>query len=257
MRKIRSWFGERFATFFSVPDYFSAIAKQWMNILFGETLVGVVFLLWWALSNPKNPPLILAFVAAMFVAGYYAWFADHSKLVPRFEVKQHCLLETPVVNATGQAMGSMVICQLLPKCLTAANVEECVGFITQVSQWDQSNGWHAIENEPHALEWSLGDERPTTLYAGAEPRLNIYQVTNIAPYAIRLYIRPYPVRLEPGFTNRFDIGKPICAYRFRVLFRARYCEPVEVELMVQSGPYVLEPFVSLDPLSVPQPLRYA
>jgi len=53
-----------------LPDYFRAIAKQWMNILFGEGLVAVVFLIWWALGNP---PLVLIFVSAMFVAGYYAW----------------------------------------------------------------------------------------------------------------------------------------------------------------------------------------
>jgi len=57
-----------------LPDYFRAIAKQWTNILFGEGLVAVVFLVWWALGSP---PLVLIFVSAMFVAGYYAWREEH------------------------------------------------------------------------------------------------------------------------------------------------------------------------------------
>jgi hypothetical protein len=54
MLKLRGWLSKWFTTFLSLPDYFHAIARQWMNILFGETLVGVVFLLWWALFNPKT-----------------------------------------------------------------------------------------------------------------------------------------------------------------------------------------------------------
>lgn len=250
MRKFRAWLSTRFTTFLSLPDYFRAIAKQWINVLFGETLVGVVFLLWWALSNPKNPPLILVFVAAMFMAGYYAWLANHSRLVPKFEVRAHRLLETPVVSTqTGHVMGSRVICQLLPKCLTAANVEECVGFLTQVSRWDEKNGWEVIEDEPHALEWSLGNEEPITLYAGAEARLNVYHVDNVIPYAIRPNIIPYPSRLDPGFTNTFGAEGSICAYRLRVQLMSRDCSPVDVQLKVQSGPDVLRPWVTLGDLS--------
>jgi hypothetical protein len=247
MRKLRAWLSSRFL---SLLDYFHAIAKQWMNILFGETVVGVVFLLWWALFNPKNPPLILVFVVAMFVAGYYAWLADHSRLVPKFEVKSHCLLETPVVSfQTGHPMGSRVICQLLPKCLSAENVEECVGFLTQVSRWDEKKGWEVIEDEPHALEWSLGNEEPITLYAGAESRLNVYYVNNVLPYAIRPSIIPYPSRLEPGFTNTFAAGSSICAYRLRVQLMAKNCSPIDVQLKLQSGPDFLRPWVTLGDFS--------
>jgi hypothetical protein len=69
-----------------LPDYFRTLAKEWLNILFGETLLAVLFLLWWALANPSNPRLILVFVVAMFVAGYYAWRADHSRLQQKIEV---------------------------------------------------------------------------------------------------------------------------------------------------------------------------
>jgi len=134
-------------------------------------------------------------------------------------------------------------------------VEECVGFLTQVSRWDENNGWQVIENEPHALEWSYGDAKSTTLYAGADPRLKIYCVSDAAPNAIRSYIKLYPSRLEPGFTNTFGIGKPICAYSFWVLLKARDCKPVEIDVSVQSSPDALTASVSLDPQFVPESIK--
>jgi len=76
LRTLRSWLRTRFQTFDLLPEYLGAIIEEWMNILFGETIVGAGFLIWWALTNPKNPPLIAVFVVAMFVAGYYVWRAD-------------------------------------------------------------------------------------------------------------------------------------------------------------------------------------
>jgi hypothetical protein len=63
-----------------MPDYFRALAKEWLNILFGETLVGVGFLIWWALGAPTNHALVVVFVTAMFVAGYYAWRSERVRL---------------------------------------------------------------------------------------------------------------------------------------------------------------------------------
>lgn len=85
MHPLRSWLTTRFKTFSLVPVYFGAIAKQWMNVLFGETLVAVIFLLWWALGSP---PLVLIFVSAMFVAGYFAWQSEHLRLQQKIEVTQ-------------------------------------------------------------------------------------------------------------------------------------------------------------------------
>jgi len=71
-----------------MPDYFRALAKEWFNILFGETLVGIGFLIWWALGAPTNHALVVVFVLAMFVAGYYAWRADHLRLETKIEIAQ-------------------------------------------------------------------------------------------------------------------------------------------------------------------------
>jgi hypothetical protein len=69
-----------------VPAYFRALAKEWLNILFGETLVGIGFLIWWALGAPTNHALVVVFVVAMLVAGYYAWRSEYLRLQPAFAI---------------------------------------------------------------------------------------------------------------------------------------------------------------------------
>jgi len=67
MTTIYHWFLRQFGKLVLLPDYFRVLAKEWLNILFGETLVGIAFLLWWSLAGPSNAKLIVVFVAAMFV----------------------------------------------------------------------------------------------------------------------------------------------------------------------------------------------
>jgi hypothetical protein len=93
MHEILTWLKARLETFAHLPDYGKATAKQWMNILFGETVLGVIFLVWWALENPKNPPLIVIFIAAVIVAGYFVWRADHLRLRQTLDITQALLQE--------------------------------------------------------------------------------------------------------------------------------------------------------------------
>jgi hypothetical protein len=87
MRQLRTWLITQLGKLFLLlPDYFRALAKEWLNILFGETLVGIGFVIWWALGAPTNHALVGVFVIAMFVAGYYAWRADHLRLETKLEI---------------------------------------------------------------------------------------------------------------------------------------------------------------------------
>lgn len=86
MRQFRTWLSAQLEKLRLLPNYFRALAKEWLNILFGETLVGIGFLIWWALGAPTNHALIAVFVIAMFVAGYYAWRAGYMRLQQRIEV---------------------------------------------------------------------------------------------------------------------------------------------------------------------------
>jgi len=88
-----------------------------MNILFGETLVGVVFLVWWALGSP---PLVFIFVLAALVAGYYVWRAGictfystncGQSVCADADSNEPCRIVSPYVH-------------IIPSCLTDAPVSE-------------------------------------------------------------------------------------------------------------------------------------
>jgi predicted membrane metal-binding protein len=128
MRSFSAWITRQFQKLLLLPDYFRALAREWLNILFGETLVGIAFLLWWALANPPNPRLILAFIAAMFVAGYYAWRAEHIRLVPKFTIREAKIQPTETESPTEMNM----FIQIIPTCLTEAPVIECRGRLLRV-----------------------------------------------------------------------------------------------------------------------------
>ena len=81
---------------------------------FGETVIGVVFLVWWALSNPANPPLIAIFVAAGVIAGYFIWYEEHIRLLPGLRVAQVVVQPTP----TNLSTENLVYVHFIPECLT-------------------------------------------------------------------------------------------------------------------------------------------
>jgi hypothetical protein len=171
------WFSLQFQKFNLVPEYFRAIAKEWNDIIFGETLVAILFVLWWALANPSNHRLILVFVVAMFLAGYYAWRADHVRLMPKFEATEFDRNDARTVDGHFSSYY-----QILPKCISAANVEECVAFLTSIEMQDLKTGeWKVKQSEALPLEWSFGEQGsahlPVTLYSGgAERRLNVFVI---------------------------------------------------------------------------------
>src|ERR1039457_3417890 len=113
MRRMSGWLKTRVKTFSLLLKYGKAIAKEWMNILFGETVIGAMFLIWWAIVNPKNPPLILIFVAAIFVAGYFVWRADHIRLTPKFKVDKIIVQRTETEDPNTIKM----YVQVIPECL--------------------------------------------------------------------------------------------------------------------------------------------
>jgi hypothetical protein len=165
MRSIFDWLRRQFGNLVLLPIFFRVIAKEWLNILFGETLVGIAFLLWWSLAGPSNAKLIFVFVAAMLVAGYYAWLADHTRLVPKLEVKDFTRQTTDTFDHTGKKNGWSEYIQLLPQCLTEANVEGCRGLLTSIEMMiGFTQAWEPAEQEVMFLEWSHSDAEPISLY---------------------------------------------------------------------------------------------
>jgi hypothetical protein len=224
--------------------YFGAIAKEWINILFGETLIGIGFVLWWSLAGPSNTKLIVAFVAAMFVAGYYAWRAEHIQLMPKFVVAQFTRQTTDTFDQTGKQNGWSEYFQLVPRCLTEANVEQCRGLLTSIEMLDGfSHGWKSVEDEVMFLEWSHGDATPIPLYPHAENRLNVFYLHS-SNREIRPCVQPYPVRFITLF-NQLQL-RQISAVKINIKIIAKDCQPVEVVMKVQLGDDPTHPTVELE-----------
>jgi hypothetical protein len=181
MRRIFSWLKTRFETFALLPDYGKATAKQWMNILFGETVLGAVFLIWWALTNPKNPPLILIFVAAAILAGYFVWRADHVRLVPKFRLGDVGLRWVGMASTSTERRRYVY---LQVECETEGEVKNCRGQLLRVSRWsssptDGAGRWEVTHlNETLDLLWSYVDKTHVDLEYGAARQLNIFYVHN-------------------------------------------------------------------------------
>jgi hypothetical protein len=204
-----------------------------MNILFGESLVGVVFLIWWALGSP---PLIPIFLLAALVAGYYVWRAAYLRFVPQIAAKRFVLTSTP----TSQLGVSRVYVHIIPSCLTDAPVSECEGHLLRVLKRSLvGDEWEPTEiNEPLQLVWSVYDSTaPRTLQPGVDTRLNLCFVDNvdgnIHPAVDRL-----PLRCSKVF-NKADM------FKFDIRLTAKDCPSADASIVVKVGPVWDKPVVEL------------
>jgi hypothetical protein len=249
VRSVGRWLFKQFQKLALLPEYFRAIAKEWLNILFGETLLAVLFLLWWSLANPSNPRLILVFVAAMFVAGYYAWRADHVRLIPKFEIREFRIQPTPTTDATGRISGSSIWIQLVPKCLTEAEVANCQGHLQRVCKWSNAEGWLETElNETLPLGWSLLDEghSPIILHPGVERRLNVFSIHSNNGVIVPC-VYPMPLRAQPVFSRITTSGEPN-AFRFDIKVTAKDCPDIDLQMKVQTRNDPFDPDIELLPV---------
>lgn len=215
-----AWLGRQFQKFEQFPAYGNAISKEWMSILFGEGVLAVIFLIWWALGTP---PLVLIFVAAVLVAGYYAWRAIYVNSIPKFAVRRFLVTETPTIYS-----GEMrKYVHLVPECLTDAPVHECQGFLLRVLKKSEEKWIATAADEPLDLTWSIQDRaEPRTLQPGVLTRLNLLYISN---YHCRL--SPCTPHLPYRFTPVFDTAG---AFRFDVRFTARDCPPVDVAVEIHT-----------------------
>jgi|SRR5215469_2486478 len=184
--------------------YFSLVFLQWQSLLWGASLLAVLWGLWFIVGAPPTWVNWVVVLCALFIAGYYVWREDHVRLLPQFEASKFCRQLTPTTDGTGRPIGESIYVQLLPKCLTQANVEECRGILTSVDRWNGlKHTWETIESEPMFLQWSHGDEKtgrlPITLHPEAENRLNVFYVHN-SEQKIRPCVSPFPL----GFQTMFD-----------------------------------------------------
>jgi hypothetical protein len=224
MRNPFRWFATRFRELDLLPEYFSAAATRWQELLWGGSVVAVIWGLYFILGNPPSWVNWLAVLLGLFVAGYYVWRADHTRLMPKFEIKQYKILPTP----TAQINVHQTYVQVLPKCLTDAPVRGCQGHLLRVykKSGDEENWQATAINEPLALGWSTKDTSPLTLQPGIDQRLNVCFRDN------------YPTaRIMPA-TNDFTpmlwgtIPNPTGTFRFEIRVTASDCPPVDISVDV-------------------------
>ena len=247
MRRIAIWLKSHFKTFDLVPVYFEQVYDEWQDILWGTSLPAVAFFLWWTLGLPRNTAILCFFVCFLFVAGYYVWRVDHVRLIPKFTVDQFEVQPTPMVDRLGFKTGTALYYQLLPKCSTDANVENCRGMLTAIQMWNKNeNRWMPVEREVMFLEWShgalLGPSKPTTLYAGGEQRLNVFCIHSPEP-KMRLCVEPFPAR----FISLFEqLALNTTAIRFDIQVSADNCPTVRLSMKVQLTGDPFRPIVDLE-----------
>jgi len=243
---MREWLKRQRRELRLLPQYFSLVFTRWQALLWGASLLAVTWGLWFIVGAPPTWVNWAVVLFALFMAGFYVWREDHVRLLPQFDVEEFHRQRTPTSDLAGRPTGESVYVQLLPKCLTEANVEECRGILTSIDRWNGLNTeWETIESEAMFLQWSHGDEKtghlPITLYPEAENRLNILYIHS-SDQKIRPCATPFPLR----FQSLFD-GTPWAtfAYRFNIRLTAKDCAPVAVSLTVQTGNDPLNPSIEL------------
>jgi hypothetical protein len=227
-----------------IREYWSAVWNHAWEIWWGAGVIGVVCTAVTLYFTPSR--WILGWVVAwvFLVAGYYTWRPYHIRLIPKFEVKQYVAQPTDTFGIDGKKDGWSIYFQLLPKCVTDANVDECRGILTSIEMWDGlRNAWELVEDEAMFLEWSNAAEKPITLYSGGENRLNVFLINN-RDRQIMPSVVPFPFRF---FTLFNQLGlRQIKAIKFNVKVIAKECPAVSLVMKVQLGTDPYKPMIDLE-----------
>jgi hypothetical protein len=219
---------KQFQTLELVPRYFYAIAKEWMNLLFGESLVGVLLLIWWALGNP---PLVPIFVLAALVAGYYAWRPLYLFRIPKINIQQFAITPTP----TNLSNVFQTYIHIIPECATEAPIEECKGFLLRVLRLSEKDKWESTTiDEPLELLWSIYDDTgPRTLYPGVASRLNVCYVSS-HDRELHASVSKLPLRCGAALKAR-NPHQGHDTFRFDIRLTLKDGPPVDTSVIVKAG----------------------
>ncbi len=210
-------------TFDLFPEYAKAVYSRW-NDYFFEALLLSPIVIWWMLGSPPVWLVAWAFVIALIVAGYYAWRADHIRLMPKLEFAPQVFTEPNMaltINTNRPYPVNYI--QVLPRCCTDAPVEQCRGRLLRVLKWN-GQGWEPTSlNEPLDLIWSFHDSSPITLEPGIDQRLNILAITM---NGVGLQVAQPPIKAGPAFSTDQD-------FRFDVRVTGKDCPPIDTSVRIR------------------------
>jgi hypothetical protein len=236
--RIARWLKQRANTFDLFPDYLKAVYSRWHDYLWGALFVAPI-IIWWMVDTPPMSVIAWTFVFALVVAGYYAWRADHLRLLPK-------LAFTPEVFLTPYSTVHSVVhfCQVLPKCLTETVVEECQGYLLRVMKWEEDHWVSTALNEPLDLTWSFRvhalDNTALTLKPNVDQKLNIFSVDS---FRVSLCVANEPLIAQSVFT-------PNDTFRFDIIVTAKECPPISISIKALIGEQTNDRFQRNLPLPV-------
>jgi len=193
-----------------------------MNLLFGEGVLGAVFVVWWAFGNP---PLKLIFTFGALLAGYYAWRVSYTRLLPAIQVSKVCVEET----STNHVNQKRTYVQIEPEFLSEAPIEECRGYLLRVWKRDSSTSrWESTPlNQPLELNWSYVDSPTITLQPNIGQRLNIAWIDNMMP-------RLLPDAVKIPF-NAYSLFSVFDSFKFDVQVVGKNCTPANIGVVIENS----------------------
>ena len=205
MRRSWRWLGQRFALYDIAGEYLAEVRRRWLEVVFGESMLAVLFLILWSLDYVPRPMIVVFFVIAGLIAGYHAWRADHSRLIPKLTFGAKRTTKTP----TNIANVERLFAQIDVSCSTEAALTDCRGQLLRIMR-QSGNDWNPTSfDETLDLTWSIVDQPSVTLEHGVDRRLNIFFVDNSTAGQFTVVSERMPFRMKlpiiPGDVLRFDV----------------------------------------------------
>ncbi len=213
MRRAWKAIVRQFKTLELLPEYFLSVKAEAWDLAWGPGLIAIVFCLWWYQRTTPMPSLNIALFlgAALVLAGYYLWRADHILLVPKITLRFED--RTPFVQMTAVKDPEVTMrkyFRVFPDCSTAV---ESQGYLLAVFREVKGHWQPTLFDEPVSLTWADGRTGPIKIEPEIGPYLNVFYVETyekqIVPCLAQPTLRTSAVFLErleqPRATFRFDI----------------------------------------------------
>jgi hypothetical protein len=152
-------------------EYWLAVKNHAWEIFWGAGVIGIICTLYTLYYSPPWTKLGWVVAWVFLIAGYFAWRADHIRLIPKLAVRETRFQETPITY-NGQIIGHRTFAQLVPACLTESPVYECVAYLQRVEKLT-ADGWKDTGLDRNLiLNWAR-EHHPQ-----AEQLLNVFFVSH-------------------------------------------------------------------------------
>jgi hypothetical protein len=207
-------------------EYLVAVKNHAWEIFWGASVIGIICTVYTLYFSPSLAVMGWAIAGVFLISGYYAWRADHIRLIPKLGIGD----PTTIYIGMGVPDKKRKFVQIPVNCETEGPVKNCKGQLLRVSKWVKSSDGHDGQwetthiDETLDLLWSFVDEPSITLEHGASRRLNMFFVENTSRN-MTLWNR-----LHGKLTSA-----PLDHFKFDVRIAGEDCPPVYISVEVTTG----------------------